>query len=156
LVRTTNEQVGDYLLRWLNNHERNLAPKTAYDYGRTITVHLIPALGHVALKDLEPEHIDDYLTKKLGAGLSPVTTRLHFVVLRKALSDAVRKRRLPSNPCDAVERPKATKQERRVLDEEQTRLFLAAARRRWKPGDYVSHRNYVMFLTAMTTGLRSA
>jgi integrase len=44
----------------------------------------------------------------------------------------------------------------RVLDEEQSRLLLAAARRRWKPGDYVSHRDYVLFLTAMTTGLRSA
>src|SRR5437667_23693 len=91
LARTTNEKVGEYLPRWLKNHERNLAPKTAYDYGRTVTVHLIPALGHVALKDLEPEHIDDYVTKKLGAGLSPVTTHLHFAVLRKALSDAVRK-----------------------------------------------------------------
>src|SRR5438034_1385025 len=51
---------------------------------------------------------------------------------------------------------KATKRERRVLDEEQTRLFLAAARRRFQPCDHDSERNYTLFLTAVLCGLRSA
>jgi hypothetical protein len=86
LAKITNEKVGEYLLRWLKNHERSIALKTAYDYALTINTHLIPTLGQIPLKNLEAEHIDDYVTKKLGAGLSPTTVRLHFTILRKALS----------------------------------------------------------------------
>src|SRR5712692_5524932 len=148
LARATNERLSEYFPRWLENHKRNIAAKTAYEYERILARHLTPALGRIALKDLEAEDIDGYVTARLRDGLSPTSVLHHFTLLHKALSDAVRMKRLPSNPADAVERPKGSKREVVVLDEEQLRLFLGTAKRR--------SRYYRLYLMAALTGLRQS
>ncbi len=78
-----------------------------------------------------------------GAG---PTVRLHsHVVLRRALSQAVRFGLVPRNPCDAVQRPKVPRRAPKWLDADQTRKLLDVAR-----GD----RLEALVVLAVTTGLR--
>lgn len=148
LVKTSNERLSEYLPRWLENHKRNIAEKTAYDYKRTLDKHILPAFGGIRLKDLEPEDIENYLTARLATGLSGTSVHHQFSLVRKALADAVRMKRLPSNPCDTVQRPKRTKPEMRAWDEEQLRMFLGTAKR--------TSRYYRLYLMAAATGLRQS
>jgi integrase len=69
-----------------------------------------------------------------------------FRVLRTALEAAVRWGYPPKNPCGFVKPPRLDRVARPVWDEEQTRLFLAEARR--------SSRYYALYLTLLTSGLR--
>lgn len=84
------------------------------------------------------------LVLRMG-GLSAQTVLHHHRVLREALQQAVRWLLLARNPADAVEPPRAQRQEMRALDEQQTARLLGAAK---------VHRLYIPILLAVTTGMR--
>jgi integrase len=141
--------LGDYLDSWLRDHAeiKNLAAATRRNYRDTLRVHLQPALGHLPLARLSPQDVSRCLGDTLRKGLSPTSAQYHFGLLHEALSHAVRKGLIGRNPCDMVDRPRRAEVESRVLDEEQTRIFLAEARR------VVPHL-YRLFLSAVLTGMR--
>ncbi len=148
-IPTTKIRLGDYLERWLRDYGalKNLAPSTRSNYGDTVRVHLVPALGHIPLLRLSPEAIRSYLSEKLREKhLSPTSIQYHYGVLRKALNYAVREGLLARNPCAMVDPPRRQRIEMRVLDEEQVRLFLAEAKR--------SSPYYCLYLAATLTGMR--
>lgn len=148
-IPSTKLRVGEYLTEWLRDHAeiKNLSPATRRNYADTFRVHLRPALGHVPLARLSPQDVNRYLGEKLRAGLSPTSVQYHFGLLHEALSHAVRKGLIGRNPCDMVDRPRRAEVELRVLDEEETRVFLAEARR-------VAPDLYRLFLAAVLTGMR--
>jgi integrase len=139
---------GDFLDRWLDDYARGaVTKKTLRTYRDQVRVHLRPALGHVPLARLGPQAVQGYLSQQLQAGrLSPTTVQYQYGILREALGHAVRWGLLVRNPCDCVDPPRRSPREMRVLDEEQVRLFLAEAQR--------SSRHYVLYLTALLTGMR--
>lgn len=157
--------VRDYLDQWLRDYGelKNLAPSTRRNYKDMVRNHMapspdkihsgIPALGNLQLRRLSPAKIAQFLSAELREGhLSPTAVQYHFGVLHKALTVAVRQGLLMRNPCDMVDRPGRARFEMKVLDEEQTRLFLAEAKR------YAQARGsstyYVLFLAAVLTGMR--
>ncbi len=148
VLPTTKLRVGEYLQQWLEDYAeiRNLAATTRRNYGDTMRAHLIPALGHIPLMRLSAQAIDRYLADRLRQGLSSTSVQFHYEVLREALGHAVKKGLLARNPCEMVDRPRRRRVEMRVLDEEQVRLFLGAAKK-FSP-------NYVLYLAAITTGMR--
>jgi hypothetical protein len=54
--------------------------------------HVSPALGHVKLKSLTPAHVRGFYGEKARTNLSAATVKKMHIVLRKALSQAVRTR----------------------------------------------------------------
>jgi len=144
---STRLSLGDYLRQWLDaKASAGLAPTTMRSYQETVRVHLAPELGSIPLQRLSPESIDAYCKKKLQTGLSTTSVRYQVMVLHQALERAVRRGLLARNPCDMVQPPAPRRQEIRVWDDEQVRLFLAEAKR--------SSVHYRLYLTALLTGLR--
>ena len=146
VIATTRQRLGDYLHIWLRGHTPHLAPTTAQSYRDLIQGHLLPALGHVWLAKLTPQLIRDYVDTALRTGLSTTSVRYHVVVLRAALSQAVRDGLLPRNAASLVTLPKRAHSEMRTLDLEQATVFLGEAKR------YSPYCR--LYLAALTTGAR--
>ena len=145
--------LGDFLERWLKDYAyANLAPRTAEGYETIVRRHLIPELGHFPLTQLKPEHIQKYYARTLAAGrcngkgpLNPLTVRHHHMALHNALKCAVKWGLLARNPADAVDIPRPTRSEMRVMSENDLNRFLEAA----KATPY-----YPLFYLALFTGMR--
>ncbi len=136
----------EYLSRWVEDVAAGRVRETTLkDYVTIVSHHLIPALGDVPMLRLSAPHIQGYLTRKLRE-LAPATVLKHFRILHKALADAVRYGIITRNPCDFVDPPSVHRNQVRVWDEEQARLFIAEAKR--------SSQYYPLYLAAITTGMR--
>ena len=138
--------VGEYLERWLKDSVKGTVRHSTYEVHRyMIEPHLIPALGRLKLKDLNPVHVRGLYREKLDSGLSAATVRKIHSVLRKALKQAVMDGLIPRNVCEAVKPPKVERKEIIPLDREQARTLLESAR-----GD----RLEALFTLAVHTGMR--
>jgi integrase len=95
-VAPTKETVGQYLAGWMAGYRAR--PSTLESYARNVRHHLIPALGHLRLDRLGPEHIR-VLIKELETvkELAPRTIHYIITILGKALSDAVEDGKLSRN-----------------------------------------------------------
>lgn len=139
------ETVAGYLRGWLVGVQPALRPQTFSAYERIVRVHLIPHLGRIRLHQLRPLRLQKLYAQLLEGGLSPKTVRNVHGVLHRALEQAVRWRQLPTNVADLVDPPRQARPEMKVLEEEQVRRLLAAAR-----GD----RLEALYTLALVVGLR--
>ncbi len=145
--------LADFLDRWLKDYAyANLAPRTAEGYETIIRQHLIPKLGSIPLTQLKPEHIQKYYSETLSNGrcdgkgsLSSLTVRHHHMTLHKALKCAVKWGLLVRNPADAIDAPRSTHSEIKVMSEDDLNRFLEVV----KPTPY-----YVLCYLALFTGMR--
>jgi len=110
-----------------------------------IQPHIVPALGHLKLKDLNPVHVRGFYREKLDSGLSSATVRKMHSIMRKALKQAVLDGLIPRNVCEAVKPPKIKHKEINPLDREQAKALLEAA-----SGD----RLEALYVLAVHTGMR--
>jgi len=138
--------LGEYLTLWLKDSIRGTVRVSTYEVHRhMIEPHIVPALGRLKLKDLNPAHVRGFYRNKLDSGLSPATVRKMHSVLRKALKQAVLDGLIPRNVCEAVKPPKVERKEIKPLDQEQAKVLLEAAR-----GD----RLEALYVLAVHTGMR--
>ncbi|MHB8084795.1 MAG: tyrosine-type recombinase/integrase [Dehalococcoidia bacterium] len=137
--------VADFLLRWVNDYRPNLSPRGYERYEGIVKGHLVPALGHLQLTQLKPEHIQAHYTAAQTKGLSARTVRYHHAVLHVALKTAVKYGQLARNPADAVTPPKKRRTEMKVWNEDEISRFLEEA----KNTPY-----YELFYMALFTGMR--
>jgi integrase len=146
IVIGPKQTVAEYLIHWLE-HSRCLKvePGTLENYRCIIRAHFIPAFGHVQLSQLTKEHVQALYAEKLRAGYAPSTIKTMHSLLSSALREAVTDGLVARNVCDRVTLPKQKKREPVVLDDEQCRRLLAAARGR---------RLWFLILVAITTGAR--
>lgn len=146
---------GEYLEDWLEKIKNNLSP-TSYDwYTVVVKKHVIPELGHILLKDLNPMHLDDYYKKKLeqgrlgngkpGGRLSGTTVLGHHRVINRALNRAVEKRLIRENPAKFADKPRRDTGEMAVITPEQARKLLDSLQ-----GSYL----WLPTFLALNTGLR--
>ena len=138
--------VADLLNQWLNGVRMNCSLKTQDGYTMIINRHLIPALGHIQLSQLQPSMIEGYYSKA-RAKLSGRTVHKHHRLLKQALKYAVRQGYLGRNPCDLVDTPRWKARPMRTLTPEEAGILLE---------DAASSRYYPIIYTALNTGLRQA
>ena len=145
----TKLTVGDYLLeRWLPGRSASLRTSTFDAYRRSLELHVIPAVGHVKIQQLAPDHLDRLYADLIRSGLAPKTVRNLHTTLHKALKDAVRKNLVVRNVADAADPPRLKRAgdgEMKTWTPEQLRTFLQGM------GD---HRLSAAFLLGATTGMR--
>ena len=94
-----------------------------------MTNHIIPYFRQkkLLLQDLKPYHLEDYYKYKLQAGskinseeaLSRSTIKHHHQNISKALSDALRRGLITSNPATVARTPKAKKFKAEFLNPKQ-------------------------------------
>jgi integrase len=138
--------LAEYMDRWLRESARNrVRPKTYKDYAGLTRVHIVPALGHVKLKNLTSLHVQSFYGSKLESGLSKRTVEYIHTVLHAALKQAVRWELVPRNVTDSVDPPRPEKEERPTFNLEQARLFLEAAR---------GNRFEALYVLVIQTGMR--
>ena len=78
--------VGEYLERWLMNCVRGtVRPSTFEGHKHIIRPYIVPALGRLRVKDLNPSHVRGLYREKLDSGLSAATVRKLHSILHKAL-----------------------------------------------------------------------
>ena len=88
-----------YLRAWMSAKERRLRPTTVLGYKNALERHVLPALGHHTLERLRFEHVQQFVDDMEERGSTPQTVSKTLAVLRSALNDAVRQRRLTHNPA---------------------------------------------------------
>ncbi|MER8104845.1 site-specific integrase [Kitasatospora sp. NPDC094016] len=91
--------VGAYLLEWLALKEKTLKASTYANYHAYVHKDLLPTFGRIRLVDLKALHIEKWSTDQRAAGRGPVAVYRAGAVLRSALGQAVRGKRLTYNPA---------------------------------------------------------
>ena len=146
-IKPGKTTLAEYLERWLKDYAwPNLAPRSAEGYESIIKLHLIPALGHLQLRKLQPEMIEAYYGKACER-LSARTVQHHHRLLSEALKHAVRKGHLGRNPCSLASAPSPRKRIMRTLTPAEVETMLTHA---------VSNQFYPVYYSAVSTGLRQA
>jgi integrase len=139
--------VADHLNNWLKGYVRtNCSPRTLEGYQAIIERHLIPALGSIQLKHLNPQAIQNYYSQACE-NLSARTVYHYHRVLFQSLKYAVRQGFLGRNPAELVDPPSQRKKAMRTLTPEEVEVLLENAQ-----GNYY----YPIIYTAVSTGLRQA
>jgi len=145
-IKPGKANLAKYLGAWLSDSVKpNLAGNTFNLYAFLCKKHIFPALGNIVLVDLKPQHLQKFYAEKKASGLSSRTVQLLHVVLHKALKNAVKTGLLSRNVSEAVDAPKNTRHEIKVMSETDIHLFLEMAR---------DTEYYSLFYTLLFTGMR--
>jgi integrase len=129
LVTARDQLLKDYLVDWLEVHRTVVEETTAIMYSNYVHGFVVPALGHVKLQKLTGE-----MVQKMYAGwvkeeaLALSTIHLIHVILKKALEDAVRMKKIIYNPLRDVVPPRVEDSDKQVLTQEQARLLVERAK----------------------------
>ena len=107
-------RLSDFVPKYLEVAKTTLSPATYEFYSRNINDYIIPALGHLKLKDIRPSHIQQYikqlteLPKKTrgqfqedGETIAASTVRRYLTVLQSIFKQAVKQGLLNENPANA-------------------------------------------------------
>ncbi len=129
----TNMTLKDFSDKWLKEYVQiQLAPATQLDYEKELKNWILPALGHIKLKNLKPLHIVQFynsletasrLDGKEGTISGKSKLNLHRI-LSSMLNDAVQWQIMASNPTTKVAPPKTNKTVAESYDEEWTAKLL--------------------------------
>ncbi len=145
-VEPSRMRVAEFLDKWLEHARVSLSPTTFRRYEEVVRLHLAPALGALPLARLSPLHVQEFVQRKLEAGLSARTVLHIYRILHRALRMATRWRLLVYNPCDGAEPPRPERYQARALGPEELSRLLDACR---------GTPAYVPVVLAATTGLRA-
>jgi integrase len=139
--------VGRYLDEWLAARKPRLGGRTYQSYEETCRLHLKSALGKKALTKLTPSDVQRLVNSKLETGLSPVRAGYIRVVLRAALSQALKWGLVTRNVAALAESPRVPRKQVDPFTPEEAKVFLESAK-----GD----RLYALYTVALAIGLRRA
>ena len=135
-----------YLDQWLEQvHKPTIRIGSFNAYRIMLDKHIIPALGHIPLQRLSPQHVQGFYASKLSEGLSLRRVRGLHSVLHSALDNAVKWNLVGRNVCDLVSPPVPKRHEIQPLTPEQAQHLLEAAR---------EHKLETLLTLALATGMR--
>jgi integrase len=139
------QTVGQFLQAWLDDV---IQPNREYATWRVhesnVRIHLTPALGRVALRDLTGQAIQR-LMNRIGTERSPRTVESVFATLRAALNKAEAWRAIGRSPAKGITLPAKDTAPVAPLSVPEARHLLAAIRQ---------HRLSALFELALWTGMR--
>ena len=141
----SEQRLDDYLDGWLEASELRIKPSTLASYRTAFAKHIVPAIGHLRLREITAPDLRAIYAAMVRAGLSAKTARNTHVAARKALGDAVRDGLLTRNPADAAFDLKVTKPRIRAWGPDDLSRFLAAIE---------GHKYARLFELMSLTGLR--
>jgi integrase len=144
-VPRDKETVAAFLGKWLETYAAtNTVDRTQLGYRENITRYINPAIDHIALQKLTPDHIQKMYADLLQRVSKRTVLHVHRV-LSEALKHAVRWRLLAINPADATTPPRADKHELEMWDVPTIQEFL----------EFVEgHRFQDFYQLALLTGMR--
>ena len=130
-IAVNNVTVAAFLTDWLAGKIADgLRPTTAATYTAHFNTYFIPRIGHLRLRDLQPQHVEAALRSiQTDRCMKPASLRRVHASLRSALGAAVRLRLIPNNPAVGVSLPSVTRPHVRPWEPEELGRFLDHADR---------------------------
>ncbi len=118
--------VGAYASRWLPLRVAGLKPKSAEVYVNVLTLHILPEIGTLRMRDVKPLHIDKLLSKISGFS-SSINDKVLFS-LKQLFNSALENDIITKNPC-VGRKPGGVPTKKKVpLTKEQQETLTAAVR----------------------------
>ena len=108
-MRLADQKVDEYIVEWLESHKCNISVLTYNSYKRMTDGRIVPyfkKLG-IPLKDLTGDEINAFYLSLRNDGLTGATAQRYHSMMHLAFKQAVKRRVIPTNPCDQADRPKA-------------------------------------------------
>lgn len=130
-------RIVDFIPQYMESAKLKLEPTTIAEYTRVINKYILPALGHIRLKDIRPAHVQKFVNMlssgeyrqdgKTGA-LKPASVKRYYAVLQSILSAAYRLELITSNPTDSgkITLPTMDEQKTDIMCKEQLAEMLEA------------------------------
>lgn len=117
LATGPNQTVEQYLTNWLEDVQKHEVEEVSYiKQKRTLKKHIVPTFGHLQLKSLSAQHIQQLYTSLLKKGYKPNTIQGIHAFLHKALKNAVRWKLVSFNAADQVTLPRRGKRSAEEAD----------------------------------------
>lgn len=138
------QTVEQYLASWLGHAGGRLSPRTLERYAGQVRIHVVPAIGGIAVRKLTPQHLAD-LYAQLAPGLSNASIAHLHRVLHSAFDQALRWNLIARNPAAAVRPPRPSRRAMTVLTPDEVRALLEAV---------TDDPLQALYVLAVTGGLR--
>ena len=135
--------LADYARTWIEERP-GLRPKTVTLYRYLLRKHIAPALGTLAIADIQAGKVRHWRKQLLDSGVSEVTTAKAYRLLKAVLNTALDDGAIKRNPC----RVKGAGQE---ASPERPTLTIAQV---YALADAVGQRDRALILLAMFSSLR--
>ena len=134
-------RLSDFVPKYLEVAKTTLSPATYEFYSRNINDYIIPALGHLKLKDIRPSHIQQYIKQltelpkrtrgqlqENGETIAASTVRRYLTVLQSIFKQAVKQGLLNENPANVehLTLPKAQVPKIDIFTKQEAAQMLAA------------------------------
>lgn len=113
---TKSQTVEQWFQYWLKQVAKEVRPNTFDGYKRTVTNHIIPAIGNVKLDKLTATHMRRVHDGILAKGLSSTTALLAHRTMSASFKIAIREGRLSRNPAMLTAAPRKANVQLDVLD----------------------------------------
>lgn len=139
------QTVGRFLKGWVADKKTSARPGTVRGYESKIRVHILPALGTIALAKLTPQRLQSFFSERLVSGLAPQTVHHLRAILRAALGDAAKWGLVVRNAADLVDPPRVPHEEFRPLAPAEAQALLEAVK---------GNRLEALYSVALALGLR--
>ena len=138
-----NIKLGDFCNQYLEilSTSESVAPTTVAMHKRAIQHYILPALGHIKMKDLKPIHVQKFIqeiSKELPntstrnrdqptMKLKPATIKRYYVVLQSILSRACKLGVISTNPATSskIDLPQQGQAEIEIFTKEEASKMLA-------------------------------
>lgn len=136
----------DFMHDYLRDKKAKVKTQTLETYSSLVDKHILPSLGDLQLGEITPRHIQNLYNDIIESGrLSGENLQKVHTLINESLKKAAGWDMIIKNPAAVVDRPKATPKEMLYWTDEESHIFLEAAK-----GDNL----YCGFLLAITTGMR--
>lgn len=98
--------VYEYVKYWLDSYQVNIQKITYGHYVMQVEGRIKKAFSKIKLNEITGDEINDFYNSILREGCKANTAIHYHAMLRTAFQHAVKRRIIPSNPCDQADRPK--------------------------------------------------
>jgi integrase len=140
----TKITVKELLELWIATKKANITNKTYLYYENCIGM-ILKDFSNIKAFRLNPENIEIALNKLIESGLSSSTASHYYTVLNTAYNWAVTRGYVPKNPLAVIRKPKRSKSEMKVYNEDQLNKLLESIK---------DMTIYIPIMLASTTGMR--
>ncbi len=136
-ITTTEQTVNDALESWLGDIRREVSHRTWVNRESLYRCHIKPhAIGTKKIKSITPDDIRNFYKDKAENLADSTVKRLH-TMLNTALTQAVRRKQIRTNPITEVKAPKIGRKGMDVLTAAQVKRLFEACRGDRLEGVYV-------------------
>ncbi len=118
----SKETVALWAERWMAS-KLNLKPKTKADYEMRLRVYVVPKWGDTPISKITRSDIQQWVQELVSSGSGTSTIHHAVGILSRVLNEVVEAGALPSNPCQKISLPRATKSEIKPLTIEQIKTL---------------------------------